>query len=73
MSFLPEESRPLLPSDLAAFLMPPGVLAVAFALNFQQILPAQTGTVLLSTVAAGTAVFELFAVAVLPRWRRRGF
>jgi hypothetical protein len=49
------------------------VLAVAFALNFQQILPAETGTVLLSTVAAGTAVFEFFAVFVLPRWRRRGF
>src|SRR5690606_25551352 len=27
-------------SDLAAFLMPPGVLAVAFALNFAQMLPA---------------------------------
>ena len=62
----------LRPSDLAAFLMSPGVLAVAFALNFQQILPAEAGTVLLSTVAAGTAVFELFAVGVLPRWRRRG-
>jgi hypothetical protein len=52
--------------------MPPGVLAVAFALNFQQILPAGAGTVLLSTVATGTAVFELFAVFLLPRWRRRG-
>jgi hypothetical protein len=67
-----KESRPLFPSDLAAFLMSPGVLAVAFALNFQQILPAGAGTVLLSTVATGTAVFELFAVFLLPRWRRRG-
>lgn len=58
-------------SDLAAFLMPPGVLAVAFALNFKQVLPAAAGDVLLSTVAIGTAAFELFALAVVPHWRRR--
>jgi hypothetical protein len=56
-------------ADLAAFLMPPGVLAIAFALNFQQMLPPDAGALLLSTVAAGTAVFELFALFVLPRWR----
>lgn len=58
-------------ADLAAFLIPPGVLAVAFALNFRQLLPAEAGTVLLSTVAIGTAAFELFALAVVPHWRRR--
>lgn len=58
-------------ADLAAFLMPPGVLAVAFALNFRQMLPEAAGEVLVSTVAAGTAAFELFALAVVPRWRRR--
>ncbi len=58
------------PSDLAAYLMPPGVLAVAFALNFKQILPPATGDTLLSTVAIGTAAFELFALAVVPHWRR---
>jgi hypothetical protein len=56
-------------SDLAAFLMPPGVLAVAFALNFAQMLPAASGQMLLSTVAVGTAAFELFALAVVPHWR----
>jgi len=55
-------------SDLAAFLMPPGVLAVAFALNFSQLLPAASGQMLLSTVAVGTAAFELFALAVVPHW-----
>ena len=35
--------------------MPPGVLAVAFALNFRQLLPADAGETLLSTVAIGTA------------------
>lgn len=58
-------------ADLAAFLMPPGVLAVAFALNFRQMLPAAAGELLVSTVAVGTAAFELFALAVVPRWRRR--
>ena len=58
------------PADLAAYLMPPGVLAIAFALNFQQLLPTPAGDTLLSTVGMGTAAFELFALAVLPRWRR---
>jgi hypothetical protein len=57
-------------ADLAAYLMPPGVLAIAFALNFHQLLPVAAGDTLLSTVAAGTAAFELFALAVLPRWRK---
>lgn len=57
------------PADLAAFLMPPGVLAVAFALNFSQVMPAASGQMLLSTVAVGTAAFELFALAVVPHWR----
>ena len=58
------------PADLAAFLIPPGVLAVAFALNLRQLLPVDAGATLVSTVAMGTAAFELFALAVLPRWRR---
>ena len=58
-------------ADLAAFLMPPGVLAVAFALNFRQMLPAESGETLVSAVAVGTAAFELFALAVVPHWRRR--
>lgn len=58
------------PVDLAAFLIPPGVLGVAFALNFRQLLPAEAGDTLLSAVAMGTAAFELFALAVVPRWRR---
>jgi hypothetical protein len=58
-------------SDLAAFLMSPGVLAVALALNFRQVLPSAAGETLLSAVAIGTAAFELFALAVVPHWRRR--
>jgi hypothetical protein len=58
------------PADLAAYLMSPGVLAVAFALNFRQMLPPSAGDTLLATVAIGTAAFELFALAVVPHWRR---
>ena len=58
------------PADLAAYLMSPGVLAIAFALNFRQILPPSAGDTLLATVAIGTAAFELFALAVVPHWRR---
>jgi hypothetical protein len=58
------------PADLAAYLMSPGVLAVAFALNFRQLLPGAAGDMLMTTVAIGTAAFELFALAVVPHWRR---
>jgi hypothetical protein len=33
-------------------------------------LPDGAGEILLSTVAMGTAAFELFALAVVPHWRR---
>lgn len=61
-------------SDLAAFLMPPGVLAIAFALNFAQMMPGGPGEMLLASVALGTAAFELFALFVVPQWGpgRRG-
>ena len=59
-------------SDMTAFLLPPGVLGVALALNFRQVLDAGTAGVLVSTVAFGTAAFELFALAVMPVWRRGG-
>lgn len=57
-------------SDLAAYLISPGVLAVAFALNFRQVLPPATGDMVLSAVAIATAAFEIFAIAVVPHWRR---
>lgn len=56
--------------DFAAYLMSPGVLAVALALNFRLVLPPVAGEVLLSVTAVGTAAFELFALAVVPPWRR---
>jgi hypothetical protein len=58
-------------ADLAAYLMSPGVLAIAFALNFRQALPPAAGDMLLATAAIGTAAFELVALAVVPHWRGR--
>jgi hypothetical protein len=51
--------------------MSPGVLAIAFALNFRQALPPAAGDMLLATAAIGTAAFELVALAVVPHWRGR--
>jgi len=56
--------------DFAAYLLSPGVLAVALALNFRQVMPLAAGEVLLSVTAVGTAAFEIFALAVVPPWRR---
>jgi hypothetical protein len=59
------------PSLLAAYLVPSGVLAVAFGLNFMQILPAPVCERVLATVVAGTITFELLGLVVVPEWRRR--
>ena len=59
-------------ADLASYLTSPGVLAIAFALNFRQALPDAAGAMLLATVSVGTAAFELFALAIVPHWTSRG-
>jgi len=64
--------RDVPPGDLAAYLMSPGVVGIAFALNFRQVLPDASGEALLWAVTAGTAVFEVFALVALPLWRREG-
>lgn len=60
------------PGDLAAYLMSPGVIGIAFALNFRQVLPTASGEALLWAVTVGTALFEVFALVALPLWRREG-
>lgn len=52
--------------DLGVHLIPPGVLGVAFALGFMQILPASHGVLLLTTVALGSILSELAAFYVIP-------
>ncbi|MBA3231691.1 MAG: hypothetical protein H0T05_02625 [Acidobacteria bacterium] len=53
------------PSDLGAYLIPPGVIGIAFALNLQQVAPG-TASALIFAVALGAIASELLAVIVLP-------
>jgi hypothetical protein len=58
------------PGDLGAYLLPPGILGIAFALNFHQIAPAATGAAFVSAIAAGSLASELLAALVLPARRQ---
>jgi hypothetical protein len=58
------------PADLGAYLLPPGVLGIAFALNFHQISPGATGVAVVSAIAAGSLASELLAALVVPAPRR---
>ncbi|MDQ3418832.1 MAG: hypothetical protein M3541_08630 [Acidobacteriota bacterium] len=53
------------PSDLGAYLIPPGVIGIAFALNVLQVAPG-AGMPLVFAVSAGAIVAELLAVIVTP-------
>lgn len=53
------------PSDLGAYLIPPGVIGVAFALNVAQVAPAMAGT-LVFAVSAGAIACELIALVLTP-------
>lgn len=53
------------PSDLGAYLIPPGVIGIAFALNVLQVAPAEAMP-LVFAVSAGAIVSELLAVIVTP-------
>ena len=54
------------PSDLGAYLIPPGVIGIAFALNVGQVAPAAAGP-LIFAVAAGAIASEILALALTPR------
>ena len=53
------------PSDLGAYLIPPGVLGIAFALNLQQVAGAASAP-LLFAVSIGAVASELVALIVTP-------
>ena len=50
---------------LGAYLVSPGVMGIAIALNFQQLAPSD-GRAVVSAVAAGTVVFEILSAVVAP-------
>lgn len=56
------------PSDLGSYLVSPGVLGIAVALNFHQVAPGAAGPVVFA-VSLGAALSEILAVIVLPERR----
>jgi hypothetical protein len=52
------------PSDLGSYLIPPGVIGIAFALNLQQVAPGAGALVF--AVSVGAIASELLALAVTP-------
>jgi hypothetical protein len=59
------------PSDLGAYLVPPGVIGIAFALNLAQVLPGSASAVIFA-VSVGAIACELLALVLtpLPRYAR---
>lgn len=53
------------PSDLGAYLIPPGVIGIAFALNIEQMAPGAAGA-LVFAACTGAIASELLALVVTP-------
>lgn len=53
------------PSELGAYLVPPGVIGIAFALNILQVAPAAAGPIVFA-VSSGALVSEVLALLVTP-------
>jgi hypothetical protein len=60
-------AAPLAAADLGVYLLPPGVIGIAFALNVQQVATPLTGAALLTAVTVGSLACELLALVELPR------
>lgn len=54
------------PGDLGAYLITPGLLGIAFALNFRQVLDAAGATALLTAVVVATLASEVLAFVLTP-------
>jgi hypothetical protein len=57
-------------ADLGAWLIPPGLIGLAFALNYGLVVGGETGSALLSAVVLGTLASELIALIVIPSAER---
>lgn len=55
----------VLPSELGAYLVPPGVIGIAFALNILQVAPEAASPIVFA-VSAGALVSEVLALVVTP-------
>jgi hypothetical protein len=61
----------LAPADLSAWLLPPGLIGLAFALNMNMAMATDTGRAVLSAVALGTLASEIIAMLVVPSAEER--
>ena len=59
-------AQPIRPGDMAAYLLPPGLLGIAVALNFVQTSASPTATAVATAVAVGTLASEVLALMALP-------
>jgi hypothetical protein len=57
---------PLTAGDLAAYLVPPGLLGIALAINFLQVSATPTAAAVATAVALGTLASEALAIVALP-------
>jgi hypothetical protein len=57
---------PISTADLAAFLVPPGLLGIALAINFLLVSATPTAAAVATAVALGTLISEALAVVALP-------
>jgi len=64
-------ARDLVPTDLGAALVWPGVVGIAFALNFQQVAAPIVGGAVLTAVALGSVASEIAALFVAPATESR--
>jgi hypothetical protein len=58
------------PADLGAYLIPPGVIGIGFALAFNQFDPSPTGAAILTATTLASLAGELLAVVSLAELRR---
>jgi hypothetical protein len=58
--------RDITPSDLGAYLIAPGLLGIAYALNLRQVLEAGGATALLTAVVIATLASEALALVLTP-------
>jgi hypothetical protein len=57
---------PVRGGDLAAYLLPPGLMGIALAINFYQVSATPTAAAIVTAVAAGTLASEVLALVALP-------
>jgi hypothetical protein len=60
----------LAPADLGAWLVPPGLIGVAFALGVGEVIAGNAGRAVLSAVVLGTLASEVLAMLVVPSRER---